>query len=108
MGKNLWVLVHFVQTKKENVEKAEVQIINQDKLNQNIGLVYKTIIPNTSSLKPVSTKFHIPTIQDVCLNEKIKIENTNNENLIIIAPNKKQTIIESNKVLNFIPTVEGE
>ncbi len=96
------------QTKKENVEKAEVQIINQDKLNQNIGLVYKTIIPNTSSLKPVSTKFHIPTIQDVCLNEKIKIENTNNENLIIIAPNKKQTIIESNKVLNFIPTVEGE
>jgi hypothetical protein len=96
------------QTKKENVEKAEVQIINQDKLNQNIGLVYKTIIPNTSSLKPVSTKFHIPTIQDICLNEKIKIENTNNENLIIIAPNKKQTIIESNKVLNFIPTVEGE
>jgi hypothetical protein len=96
------------QIKKEHAEKTEVQIINQEKLNQNIGLVYKTTVPNTSSLKPVSNKFHIPPVQDVCLNEKIKIENINNENLIIIAPNKKQTIVESNKTLNFIPTVDGE
>ncbi len=96
------------QISKEHVEKTELEIINQDKLNQNIGLVYKASIPATSSLKPASTKFHIPTIQDVCVNEKLKIENTNNENLIIIAPNKKQTIVESNKALNFIPTAEGE
>ncbi|MCE2742854.1 MAG: hypothetical protein LW701_04710 [Fluviicola sp.] len=96
------------QNTKVQAEKSEAQIINQEKSFQNLGLISKTGMSNTSTSKPVLTKFNMPAIQDVCLNDKVKIENSNNENLIIISPNNKQTIVEPNKVFNYIPSIDGE
>ncbi len=96
------------QNEKPQNLKVEGQQLNSEKSIQNLGLVSKTGTSNGPNLRPVNSKFNSPNIQDVCLNERIKIENTNSENLIIISPNNKQTIIESNKSLNFVPTIDGE
>lgn len=50
----------------------------------------------------------IPNIVDVCLGEKIKIENSNDNDLIIINPANKHTNIEAFKLSTFNPSVEGE
>ncbi len=93
--------------KSQNI-KVEGQIVNSEKSNPNLGLVSKSGMTSGSNLKPTFNKFITPIVQDVCLNEKIKIENNNSENLIIISPNNKQTLVESNKSMNFIPSIDGE